>query len=280
MNKRSMIYVAALVALGVGMGVYWRQPEQPAEAEPAQLPAEPVAAPPPLVAALPTAGQASLEGIRAVVAPVPASPAELQRRAEIRSKLVEAYPDLDQELELTPEEAGQFLDLLARQQAQIAELIAARSGSGANPQRLARDLLAMELSGDAEQGAMLKGKYPEWLDYQEKQLQINVVDQLHVKLLRQGVDISSAEMESLADALTAEHRRIQEELPPMAEPAGSNRRQLLELELQNAAYQRRLIAAASRRLNAQQLEAYEQLLEQRKRTAQQLLRVTEGRDEE
>jgi hypothetical protein len=288
MDKRAVMLVTALLALGAGIGFFWRKLEHPPAAELAQAPGGP--AMPPGTAATPVSEQllaeklrTSLDGggaARPDVPQVPASPEVLQKRAEIRDKLRAMYPDLATALQLTPEVAEQFLDLLARQQLEIAELIATRPGDNRNgvySQRLARDINVMELSDDAEQAALLTDKYPDWLQFQQDDLNINPVDKLHGTLTRQGIDITTAVTDELATALAAEQTRLSREMARASEPASPSPRQLLEQELQNGSNNRQLVGVASRYLNPQQLEIFEQLLQQRARTAQRLLRTT--RDE-
>jgi hypothetical protein len=287
MDKRAVMLVTALLALGAGIGFFWRKPAQPPATEPARVPGEPAMTPG--MAAAPVSEQLLAEKLRTSrggdaarpdVQHAPTSPEVLQKREEIRGRLRAMYPDLATALQLTPEVAEQFLDLLARQQLEIAELIATRPGDNRNgvySQRLARDINVMELSDDAEQAALLTDKYPDWLQFQQDDLNINPVDKLHGTLTRQRLDITDAQTDELATALAAERTRLNREMPRTSEPVSPSPRQLLEQELQNASNNRQLVQVASRYLNPQQLEIFEQLLQQRARTAQRLLRTT--RDE-
>jgi hypothetical protein len=287
MDKRAVISVTALLVLGAGIAVFWRKLEREPAVDTAQGPGEPAAAMNSGTAAAPVSEQLLAEKLRAsqgdgaqAAAPqAEASPEILQKRAQARNKLMAAYPELATTLQLTPEQAEQFLDLLARQQVEIAELIAARPGEirdGVYSQRLARDVNIMELSDDAEQTALLEGKYPEWLQYQQDEIFRNPVDQLQGVLQRQGIGIADADADALVTALAAEQTRFSKEMARTSGSPGDSPRELLQQQLHYAANNRQLVKVASRYLNTQQLEAYEQLLERRTLTAQRLLRNMGG----
>jgi hypothetical protein len=278
-----VVYAIALVALGASMGLLWRKLEQPT-VDLAQTPAHPAAATVPEAVATAASAQLLEEKLRASIdaagnaqANVPqasASPVDLQKRAEFRKKVVEAYPDLATELQLEPEDADRFLDLLARQQMEISELIASRAREnrdGDYSDSLMRDIRTMERADDAEQAAMLSGKFPEWLQLQETQLQQSPVDQLTGMLLRQGIGLPESTLDPLVVALAAEQKRIEQQKPGDSEASGNSRRQELQQELRYTSNSRQLLKVASRYLDQRQLDAYAQLLEQRRRTAEHLL---------
>ncbi len=94
--------------------------------------------------------------------------------------------------------------------------------------------------------------------------------------MRQGIGITDEETDSLNAALAAEQGRLSRDAPRPADLPGNSPRQLLEQELQYASNSSQLVRVASRYLSTRQLEAYEQLLEQRTLTAQRLLRIMDG----
>jgi hypothetical protein len=286
MDKRAVISVTALLALGGAMGFFWRKTEQ----EPAMEPVPRASHPPTDMHAGGSAAsgsaqmleqqlQARLEGSH--MRPHAAAPAgwsDPAKRAEARGQVEDMHPDLAAALQLGPEQTEEFLDLLARQQMDIAELLAARAGDirdGVHSQRLSREIEVMELSGNAEQAAMLGEKYPDWVQHQQDEVLRNPVDQLQGMLVRRGIGMADPEFDPLVTALAAEQARLNKEMPPASEP-GNSPRELLQEQLRYAANNRQLVRVASRFLNAQQLAAYEQLLEQRRLTTQRLLRTMGG----
>jgi hypothetical protein len=290
MDKRNLIWGALLLALGAGFGVYWQQRERAPAAElvavadgsPAATHALPLDAPADgQLAAKPST---SLGAQPARMAASAADDPEWQRQlAAARASLTEQYPELAAGLQLSEEQAGQFMDLLARQQVELASLIAARPRDirdGVYSQGLLRDITVMELSDNAEQAALLQDKYQNWLQLQHDNLQRNPIDQLQNRLVQQGAGISDQDMDALNVALAAEQDRIGREQLRDAAPPGQDPRQLLEQELSYAAHRRELVAVAARYLHGRQLEIYEQLLEQRMLNARRLLRTLDAADGE
>jgi hypothetical protein len=286
MDKRALLYVTALLAVGGTIGFFWRKVEREPATDLTAASAESAGTLHAGTPAAPTSAQMLENQLQATLgsgdhqprpasAAVPGSWGDPLQRAEARRQLEQWHPDLATALQLEPDKAGQFLDLLARQQLDIADLIAARSGDirdGVYSQRLLREIEVMELSDNSEQAALLGDKYPDWLQHQQNEVLSNPVDQLHGMLVRQGIGTPEADFEPLATALAAEQSRFSKELARPSEP-GSSPRELLQEQLQYAANNRQLVRVASRFLNAEQLAAYEQLLERRRLTTQRLLRT-------
>jgi hypothetical protein len=290
MNKRTVIAATVLMALGVGAALLWRKLERAGAQTSVQASADPAVAThsDSVTAVAPATSPAATSHMTIKVkgkprpnVPQVSSPADQRKHAELRQQLTDMNPQLAAELEITPEEAEQFLDLLASQRIQISVVIASRPGSirdGVYSTDLRRSIRTMELAGDAEQASMLGGKYPLWLQHQEIQLQQSPVDQLQRMLARQGMGLSDAEFAPLAAALAAEEKHLGRDMPVAAQARRDPRQELLEQLQHAAAIDRQLVNVASRYLNRQQFEAYEQLLEQREYTAQRLLRSVGGAD--
>jgi hypothetical protein len=284
---RAVAGLIAVVALGAGIGFLWRKVERAAVEPAQQAAADPVATTNPGPAAADLPAQALAERLQASInagnpapasTPAAASPEQLLRRADIRRQLMRLYPDFAEQLELTPEQAEQFLDVLARQQLQVSELIAARQGSnpGKYSQSLLSDLRTMELADDSEQAAVLGSRYPQWMQQQEAELQRSPLDKLQGVLALQGNGLATDRVEQMAAALAAEEKRLNQNLPHGAQSPGDDPQQQLQRELRHALDNRQqLLKVASAYLDAQQLEIYGQLLEERARIAQQLLRKME-----
>jgi hypothetical protein len=287
-NIRALSGLIAVVALGAAIGFLWRKLERAAVEPAQQAAADPAAATNPVPAAADPPAQVLAERLRTSInagnpatgsAPAMPGPAELLRRADLRQQLMRIHPDFAEELELTPEEAGQFFDLLARQQLQVAELIAAHQGAnpGKYPQGLLNDIRTMELAGDSEQAAALGSKYPLWVQHQEALLQRNPLEQLQGVLMRQGSGFASDRADQMGAALAAEQKRLNQNLPHAAQPPDNDPQQQLQEELRYSLNNRQqLLKVASAYLDSQQLESYGQVLEERARIAQRLLRRMEA----
>jgi len=286
MDKRTVISVTALLALGSAIGYFWHKAEQEPAAEPAPQAHEAAAMPAGISPAaaseqlLEKQLHASLDGshVRLVAAATPASWVDPVKRAAARGQIANLHPDLATALQLGPEQAEQFNDLLARQQLEIADLLAARPGDirgGVYSQRLLREIEVMELSDNAEQAAMLGDKYPTWLQHQQDEVFRNPVDQLQGMLVRQGIAMADQDFDPLVTALAAEQARFARDMPRDS-TAGNSPRELLQEQLHYAANNQQLVKVASRFLGSGQLAAYEQLLEQRRLTTQRLLRTMGG----
>jgi hypothetical protein len=280
-NIRAVPGLVAVVVLGAGLGFLWRKVELGA-AEPA-----PQAAAHPVAVANPTSttdkrSPQQLEQLRASIGagtatpnplPLPARPVDLRQRAEARQKLMRLHPDFAEQLELPAEDSEKFFDLLARQQQESAELIAAHQGR--NPAGLQDDLRTMERANDAEQAALLGDKYPAWVQQQEAELHRNPVDELQNLLVREGMPLADDSVDKVFAAMAAEQKELSRSQPRAAEAPGAN----LQQDLQYALNSRQLLLkAASGYLDARQLELYGQMLEERTRTAQRLLRKMEDVD--
>src|SRR5688572_18645075 len=102
MNRQAVISVTALLALGAGIGVFWRQLEQEPAAEVAQLQDGAAAGMDGGTAAAPASTEQLAEKLRAsfdggdarpAVPQATESPEILQKRAAVRSKLEAEYAD-------------------------------------------------------------------------------------------------------------------------------------------------------------------------------------------
>jgi hypothetical protein len=267
MERKTVISTIALVALGAAGGLLWKNletrrleaqrleplPPQRVEEAPevtgtAGTPASQAPAASPGMPAAPAAPRH--EG-----APVVTSAEVLQKRAQARSRITDLYPALAADLELSVEEADGFLDLLARQQVEMAALDGMRTG--------AEQRRRLQAAAEAEQAAMLGGKFEEWQAYQQTQMTRDPVDRMQLILTGKGNGLRDDQIGPMADALAAEQKRITSELVDASRTKGQDQRELLQLQLQRAtANNRRLSDVASRHLTRQQLQVYEQVLQE------------------
>lgn len=271
MEKLPVIPAVVLLAVGVSAAVLWRQLDRAPAPEPAAHEAAPV---PDTAVTLDTPGAAApvVSTPRVTTVAVAASntltfDVSLQDM-EIRRALTEMYPALAQQLELPPEEAGKFFDLLARQQSAMA--LVTKEG----------DLEMMARAAEGEQAAMLGNKYPQWLEYREAELQRDPVDKLQNMLATQQMSLPGEVVNPLVDALAVEQNQITKDLMSVRGARDLAPRDLLRLQLQNsAADNRRLSGVAAGYLYPQQLEMYERMLQQRASGLQRKLRTTDRNSE-
>jgi hypothetical protein len=262
MDRKTAISTAALVILGAAVGLVWKKVQVTREAAREEEQQHDIGDRP--GRETPSSMQGSATGaasastgelLRALAPPVRATPEELQKRAATVRRLMETYPDAAERLGLSPEQATAFFELQARQQVELSEITS---------RVVEADLVRrLQLSAQAEQRAALGEKYADWEQYQQEQLDRNPVDRLQTILGAQGNPLPDDQVNRMIDDLTAEQSRITRELVDASKTHGQDEREMLELQLQRAALDnRRLVTAASRHLGAQQLEIYEQVLQQ------------------
>jgi hypothetical protein len=196
------------------------------------------------------------------------------RLAQTRMNLPQNYPGLVEELGLTPEEADQLFDLLARNQLEISDtslLAATVNGVAPDPAAMesaSRRRVELQRKQEDELMAMLGGqRYSQWQDYQGTRGARQQVTQLSRALESAGVPLAPEQSKPLTAVYAAEQRRMQEETQRMlaslrsSGPADQGRMMEERLKLQ-AESNRRIIDGAKRHLNSQQLDALQSSLEQ------------------
>lgn len=183
-----------------------------------------------------------------------------------RMMLAQSLPDLGKELNLNPTEEEKLLDLIARQQADTAGEAIGMLGQAQDPaarQQLQRQIEEKQKANQAEIASMLGSRYPQYQQYQDTLPTRNQVNQLKAQLGTGSNALSDAQSKSLITALAAEQKRINEQ-PRIAVAAGSNPQTFMaEQARRREDNNRRLADAAATQLNAQQLDTYKKMLEQR-----------------
>jgi hypothetical protein len=203
-------------------------------------------------------------------------------RGQLRLMLPARYPDIAQELNLSPDQVDKLFDLLAKQQVELsADSIDLLGGGNADPaavQQMQRKLQEKQQANEVEIQQLLGDKYPQWQDYQGTLAARQQVSSLQSVLNAGGNGLSQAQSKSLTAALAAEQKRISEEqrsAPPP--PQGSSRQDLLELQLQKATENnKRLVDVASAQLDPVQLDKYRQMLDRQTSMARNVLRALIG----
>jgi hypothetical protein len=245
-------------------------------------PPEPVAPPAvALTAAAPTA--ASSEPKPAAAAPATQGPAANANplaaalanpqatefvRSMMSSMMAQMYPDLAEELDLSPEEAQKFLALLASQQGDLGteslQLMTGGAGNPAATQDLQRKLIEQQRANEAEVARTLGSRYPRWQAYQATAAARQQVDQLSTALSAAGRPLSESKTQGLVAAFARELEQAQKEEREWSESdAAVNSPNMMAETLQRAAEsQRRTIDIAAPHLDAEQLALYRRQVEQ------------------
>lgn len=184
-------------------------------------------------------------------------------RTMMVATLQQQYPDLAKALNLSPAEADQLIDLIARKQTDLgmqAGLQLAGSQDPAARQEQARQLAQREQALEAEIAALLGERYPKWQEYERAaetrrraDLASQQANQLRAAISSRSNPLSDAQFEPLAAALAAEQQRIDQESRGL-----SMQRQMQRVTEDH----RRLAEVAAVYLNPEQLDRYKRHLQQ------------------
>src|SRR5262245_5444560 len=176
----------------------------------------------------------------------------------MRAFLPMMLPDLAKELNLSPAELEKFYDLLGSQ----TNGLLGQLGSGGSRQDIAGNLQEAQKNSEAQIAALLGDKYPQWKQYEGSLGERNQVNQLQNTLATTGNKLSDDQVRPLITALAAEQNRINQDRTPA--PAGQNlsiQERLQQRQQQNAANNQRMVQAASPYMTSAQLDAYKAQLE-------------------
>jgi hypothetical protein len=300
MKKLVVVLGAGVLVVGIAAANLWQElraeREQnrqlaaqaaavPAPAPPVAPPAPPEPVAPPavaLTAAAPTTAssepkppEAAAPATQAPAAnanPLAAALANPQAtefvRSMMSSMMAQMYPDLAEELDLSPEEAQKFLALLASQQGDLGtESLQLMTGGASNPaatQDLQRKLIEQQRANEAEVARTLGSRYPRWQAYQATAAARQQVDQLSTALSAAGRPLSESKTQGLVAAFARELEQAQKEEREWSESdAAVNSPNMMAETLQRAAEsQRRTIDIAAPHLDAEQLALYRRQVEQ------------------
>jgi hypothetical protein len=279
---------AALQARVAELETAAQQANAARSAAPATAPAvanSPAAATQPAAPATPAtaSGKAATESVRSSVAGVSAMMAspefQGQMRNQVRSELERQFPDLAQELGLTPAEAEKFFDLLAKQAgATMGDTLGMLSGgNGAGTQEIQVRMMEQQQASEAELQAMLGGRYPKWELYQGTIAARQQVTQLRAMLGSGDNALDEAHAKPLVAALGAETARINQGMRETMRTTTSGSQNVLEEQLRYSAAQNdRLISVASPHLTGPQLDSYKRMLEQQEKLTRMMLGTMSG----
>lgn len=172
-----------------------------------------------------------------------ASPENLERaRVLDRARVPIQYPDMGQALGLSPEEEGRLHDLLAQQQTNALQHLAAYPVSGETRSQFAARVVR---ENEAEIASMLGSKYSQWKEYKDELLSRNQVKDLGAVLRPSGMPLSDTQAEALIPVLVSARKRSYQLGGPIYSPANTQA----------------LVDAAANYLSPAQLDAYRQMVD-------------------
>jgi hypothetical protein len=195
-------------------------------------------------------------------------------RIMMRGVMTQMYPDIEQELGLTPQEKQQLFDLLAMDGQESAALMLSGGQDPAATRELQRKLVEAQRAQEAKLAALLGSKYPKWEDYQSTVAARQQVDQLRRTLGASGNPLNDAQANQLVAAFAAEQRRSNKEIRAWSISAAAiNSPNMMQESMQRSvATQGRLVDVAAPILDSAQLERYRRQVEQQA----SMLRATMG----
>jgi hypothetical protein len=203
----------------------------------------------------PAAVAARAEGLVAALAEQANSPENRARTRSLRrAMMVQQYPDLGKELNLSDEQVNKLFDLMADQESNLAaDVLSPANRDPATLQARMAKRQADQQANEAELKATLGGKYSQFQEYKETLPTRRQVTDLRAVLNASGSSLSDAQARPLIAALAAEQKRIDQEARA---PGGNPLTAQYTPENTN-----RLVGAAAPYLNPQQLESYRQMRE-------------------
>lgn len=178
-----------------------------------------------------------------------------QSRAGMRQHLSSVYPDVDEALGLTTEEADKLLDLITDQRMRSSSVMITEPESAQD--REARQRKTRETE-DAELQALLGRKYVGWKDYQEILPAWVLRNDLRAVLDAAGVPVTEAQDQSLIYALSAEQRIINQTRSSTTQDNSNGL--FVQYSPEN---RQRLLNAVAPHMSPQQLDGYRGLLERK-----------------
>lgn len=185
------------------------------------------------------------------------------QQAQARLQMPQAYPGVARELGLTPEEAEEFFDMLAKQQFErMALTTASQDGdaeAGLKINKARKDgeaAMARFLGPDREQA---------WNDYQQSLGARRQISQLGTLLSAAGRPLTDSQARQLTALVAAEQRRLKDEIGFRVKPQDPGAQTQYNEAVLKASEESniRIIEFAKTYLSAQQLDALKTSLAQR-----------------
>jgi len=193
-------------------------------------------------------------------------------QAQLRMTLPQNYPDLAEELGLTPEETGELFDLLAEYQFESTSSTIFLAEGGQPDQAAIEEMTRRSQDIQRRQNEALSSmlgaaRFEQWKGYQQTQGARVQVAQWGRTLQSAGMPLTATQMRPLTTAYIAEQRRQRDEVQTMArdfaQMGPQEQIQMREMSLERQAESnRRMLDVARSHLNAQQLEALQTSMDQ------------------
>jgi len=224
-------------------------------------------------------GSALLEGARQIMSS-PEGRGMVQ--PAVRGMIEQRFKGVGKALHLSAEEESKLIDTIARQQMDLSaasmDLLTGDNSDADARKELERKTQDLQRADEAELSTLLGSKYPQFQEFQSTMAARQQVDQLKSVLgASGGGDLDDAQSKSLVAALAAEQKRITQEANTNPVPAGRNRQEAVDLQIQRTVEANsRMVDAASGYLNAQQLDSYRKMLDQQTQLVRRVLGAMAG----
>jgi hypothetical protein len=184
----------------------------------------------------------------------------------MRMTLQRLYPDVTKELGVSQEQADQLIDVLARQQAEIAvDELGVLSGEVADPagvREVQRKVEDKRRAAEAELTTLLGSKYGDWQRYQATAAARLQIESLQ-GALGSNDSLSESQSKSLLVAFADTQNQITTEHRSEPEMQGSSRQEIIGEQIKRLdKTNQRMLDAASPILTSPQLEIYKRSLDQ------------------
>lgn len=189
-------------------------------------------------------------------------------RTMMRGMMAQMYPDIAEEMNLSPDEVEALFDLLARQQDDLtADSLAMMTGGvqdAAARQQLQRSVVEKQQAHQRELAAHLGAKHARWEQYQQTAAARQQLGQLESALAASGNPLTEEQSRKLVAAYTTEMKSITEEEEAWStSPAALESSNLMQESMERALVaQQRLAEVARPHLTAAQREHQQRQLEQ------------------
>jgi hypothetical protein len=221
----------------------------------------PIAAPPATQPAASSAASPPLKGLMEAMATPEGMDAT---RSMMRAMMAQMYPDVEQELGLTPAEKQKLFDLLSDPGQDPMAFMASGAQDAAAREEMQRKMVESARAQEAKLSALLGSKYPKWQDYQSTAQARQQVDQLRRTLSGGGTPLSEVQTNQLVTAFAAEQKRADKETRDwsMSVAAINSPDMMQETVKRTIESQSRLVGVAAPILDTAQLDRFKRQVEQ------------------
>jgi hypothetical protein len=193
------------------------------------------------------------------------------RLAQTRASIERNYPGLAEELGLSEKEADKLFDLLAENQVAMSaevQLLSVNTEDQAAMAEMSRRRTELQREQEASLRNLLGGKYAQYQSYQQTMPARSRVTSIGLQLAQIGMPLNETQTRALTAAVIADQQRQRQDAQLAVRPAGNPtdpeyRAKMMEDALKRTEENnRRLVEAAAPHLNAKQLAAFREQMEQ------------------